>query len=213
MSTTGYSRSRRLRATLAALRRRHRCRPGVEPLEERRLLATVNWISTSSGNWDVATNWNTGQVPGPSDDAVIDVAGATPTVTIDATTQASVNSLQASDPLVITGGSLSVAANSTIGGGLAMTAGASLTALGSSVSLTVNGTTTVSASNLYADNGATLDLPQLTSYGNPLGDESTALDATGPGLFSTCLFSLRWIRCETCSASTHPEERKSSCRP
>ena len=181
MSTTGYPRFRRLRATLAALRRRHRCRPGVESLEERRLLATVNWISTGSGNWDVAANWSTGQVPGPGDDVVINVAGATPTVTIDSSTQAVVNSVQASDPLAISGGSLSVAANSTISAGLAMTSGGSLTATGPNVTMTVTGTTSLSAANLTAATGAFLNLPSLTSYDNPLSDESTQLEATGTG--------------------------------
>ncbi len=75
----------------------------------------------------------------------------------------SVHSITASDPLVISGGGLTVAANSTISGGLTMTGG-SLTANGSEISLTVTGTTTVSGGNLYAENGASLSLNQLTSY-------------------------------------------------
>src|SRR4051812_5126483 len=87
-----------------------RSRPRIEVLEQRALLATVNWISTSDGNWNVGSNWNTGNVPGSGDDAVIDVSGAQPKVTIN--TDVSVHSLTAADPLVLAGGSLTVASQS-----------------------------------------------------------------------------------------------------
>ncbi len=112
---------------------------------------------------------------------VIDVSGATPTVTIDSSTQASVNSIQCSDPLAIAGGSLAVAANSTISDGLTMTLGASLTAVGSGVTLSVSGTTSVSDSSLLAQAGATLTLPQLTTYAIPDSSYESSLEATGTG--------------------------------
>jgi len=34
-------------------------RPIIEPLENRQLLSTVDWISAASGSWDVASNWST----------------------------------------------------------------------------------------------------------------------------------------------------------
>ena len=83
---------------------------------------TVEWISSSSGNWNVASNWSTGAVPGSNQEVIIDVPGASPTVTINSGSQ-SVYSITANDPLSITGGSLTVAADSTIGGGLSMTGG------------------------------------------------------------------------------------------
>ncbi|MGO9811409.1 MAG: hypothetical protein ACLP53_11625, partial [Isosphaeraceae bacterium] len=139
-------------------------------------MSTVDWISPTSGNWNVGSNWSTGTVPGPGDDVVINQSGS-PTITISTGTQ-SVNSVTASDPIAITGGSLAVAANSTISDGLAMTGG-SLTASGSETSLAVTGTTTVSGGNLYAENGASLSLTQLTSY---TGDgAATTLEATGTG--------------------------------
>ena len=58
------------------------CRPIFEALEQRQLLSTIDWVSTSSGSWDVASNWSTDTVPGPNDDVVIAVTGASPTVTI-----------------------------------------------------------------------------------------------------------------------------------
>ena len=87
----------------------------------------------------------------------------------------SVNSITADDPLVISGGGMTVAANSTISGGLTMTGG-SLTASGSGISLTVTGTTTVSGANLYAVSGGTLAVPNLSSYTET---DNTTLEATG----------------------------------
>jgi hypothetical protein len=39
------------------------------------VLSTVSWVG-GSGDWDTASNWSGGQVPGPADDAVIAAAGA-----------------------------------------------------------------------------------------------------------------------------------------
>ena len=39
---------------------------------------TVEWISSTSGNWDVASNWSTGTVPSSNEDVIINVPGATP---------------------------------------------------------------------------------------------------------------------------------------
>ena len=160
-------------------RRRRESRPGVETLELRQMLSTVNWISATSGSWDTASNWSTDAVPGAGDDVVINVTGATPTVTISSNLE-SVKSITADDPLAISGGGLTVAAKSTISGGLAMTGG-SLTANGSGVSLTVTGTTTVSVANLYAEGGATLSLPQLTSYSGGGSFVGSTLQASGAG--------------------------------
>ena len=178
MDTRRRSGSRRLKVS-SAHRYRHRLR--FEVLEPRQLLSmmTVDWISKTSGDWSVGTNWSTGAVPGTGDDVVIDVSGASPTITISSGTQ-SVLSLTDDDPLSITGGSLIVAANSTISGGLDMTGG-SLEASGTGVVLTVTGTTTVSGASLYAEAGATLSLPQLTSYTEPNSFSSSTLEATGTG--------------------------------
>ena len=140
--------------------------------------ATVEWISTTSGDWNVGSNWSTGAVPTSNENVIIDVPGATPTITISSGTQ-SVLSITASDPLSITGGSLIVAANSTIGGGLSMTGG-TLIANGSGTLFTVTGTTTVSGASLFAENGASLTVSQLTSLtGSP--NATTNLEATGSG--------------------------------
>ncbi len=143
------------------------------------MLSAVSWTSATSGSWDVASNWSTDKVPGAGDDVVIHVAGASPTVTISSKVE-SVHSITADDPLAISGGGLTVAASSTISGGLAMTAG-SLTADGSGISLTVAGTTTDTGGNLYAEGGAKLSLPHLTSYTQPYTYYSSTIEATGSG--------------------------------
>ena len=139
--------------------------------------ATVDWVSTASGNWNVGSNWSTGTVPTSNEEVIINVPGATPTITISSGSD-SVYSIAASDPLSITGGSLTVTSASTISGGLSMTGG-SLVASGPGTLLTVTGTTTVSAASLYAEGGATLNLPNLLSYNG--GTSTNTLEATGAG--------------------------------
>ena len=90
-----------------------RFRPAVENLEGRLVPSTVRWTNPAGGDWADATNWNTGAVPGPDDDVVIDVPG---NVTIThATGDDSVHSLMSRDPLDISGGSLALADASTFG--------------------------------------------------------------------------------------------------
>ncbi len=151
----------------------------LDSLEPRTLLSNVSWTGQGDGTtWTDASNWSNDAVPGPSDNVTISKSG-NPTIAIAAGTQ-SVNSISSTDPISISGGSLSVAANSTLSGGLTMTGG-SLTASGSGVSLTVTGTTTVSGASLEAEAGATLSLPQLTTASIPAGSSSGAFEAIGTG--------------------------------
>ena len=117
-------------------------RLALDSLEPRTLLSNVSWTGTTDGkSWAVAGNWSDNAVPTPGDDVTIDVAG-NPTIQITTGNQ-SVHSLTASEPISISGGSLTVAAASTLSGGLTMTAGA-LVANGSSFTATVTGTTAIS---------------------------------------------------------------------
>ncbi len=158
-------------------RRRGSSRLGLDWLEARTLLSDVTWTGSADGkSWAVAGNWSDDAVPTSNDDVTIDLGG-NPTIQITSGSQ-SVHSLTSTDPLSISGGSLSLAASSTISGGLAMTGG-SLMASGSGVVVTVTGTTTDSGGSLYAENGASLSLSQLTGYtGN---GATTTLEATGTG--------------------------------
>ncbi|HVW36409.1 MAG TPA: hypothetical protein VHB99_03855, partial [Pirellulales bacterium] len=137
----------------------------------------MSWVNPAGGAWDVASNWSTGAVPGPADDVTIDTVAA---ITITSQFSAiSVNSLTtaANDALSFSyGNSLTVAGASTLNGSLAMIGG-SLTASGPAASLTANGPTTMSGTNLFAKNGGVLSLPQLPSAGVDLN----SINASGVG--------------------------------
>ena len=170
----------------AAQRRAGECRgrkPRFEFLENRLLLTAIQWVGGATGLWDQKGNWSNDAVPTAADDVTVNTPA---TITIQSGDSESVGSLTtvSNSTLSITGGSLSVGRsgdptlNSVLSGGLAMTGG-SLAATGTSVTLQVNGATTVSAANLYAEAGANLSLPNLISY-TANGTES-ALEATGTG--------------------------------
>ncbi len=83
-----------------------------ELLEDRRVLATIMWSATSSGDWGIAGNWSSKTLPG-SGDAVV-ISTATPqTITISSKDLESVQSVTvgSQDTLLITGGSLTTSEN------------------------------------------------------------------------------------------------------
>ncbi len=67
---------------------------------------TYNWINTSGGDWSDPANWDRGQVPGPFDNAVINVAGDV-VITHSQGTDTIAN-LTSNDPIQLTGGVLNV---------------------------------------------------------------------------------------------------------
>ena len=74
----------------------------MERLEDRRLLAIVNWDGGGDGtNWADPLNWDTDSVPTLADDVIINVAGS-PLVRIVNSSQA-VNSVMSSEALEIFG--------------------------------------------------------------------------------------------------------------
>ena len=84
----------------------------LEQLEQRIQPSTVNWVNPSGGDWDTPSNWSTGQLPGPGDDVVINQTGIT--ITHATSASDSVNSLTSQATLVLSAGSLSIAASSTM---------------------------------------------------------------------------------------------------
>src|SRR5437867_1935768 len=114
--------------------RRSRCRrarPGdrtrlrIEPLEQRLLLSTVNWIA-GDGDWNTASNWLdntslTNHVPASGDDAVIDVTGIT--VTHGSGDADAVDSLTSKAAIDLSSGQLSLANASSISGPFTLSGG------------------------------------------------------------------------------------------
>jgi len=78
----------------------------LEPLESRRLLATMRWDGGGDGvAWNDPLNWDTDDVPGSSDEAVVDVAGDV-TVTLNGST--TIQSLVNAETIRLIGETLSI---------------------------------------------------------------------------------------------------------
>ena len=103
------------RALALPVKRRGRNRPHhrlayplLEPLEVRIVPATVTWIG-GSGDWNTVANWlddaMNNRLPGPDDDAVIDVAGISVTHSSGTHT---IKSLTSNNPFDLSGGTLMV---------------------------------------------------------------------------------------------------------
>jgi len=108
----------------------------VSRLEDRTLLATVSWTNPAGGDWDTPSNWSTGNVLGPSDDAVIAIPGITVTHSDSAADAVNSLTISASDAaLNLSNGSLAMAATSSIAGSVTMSGGT----LSTAGSLTVSG--------------------------------------------------------------------------
>jgi hypothetical protein len=118
------------------------CRPRLEWMEPRTLLSAVSWTGVAGdNNWDTPGNWSTDSVPGSGDDVTIDIAA---NVVHSNSVTDSINSLTSTEPLTISGGTLSIASASTIGGALTIDGG-TLTGAGN---VSVSGLVTLTAGTL-----------------------------------------------------------------
>ena len=80
------------------------------------------WDGDAGDNqWTTAANWSNNTLPGPADDVIISVA-ANPTIQLSSGTQ-TINSLICDEALTLNGGTLSVAAASTIIGSFTLSSG------------------------------------------------------------------------------------------
>src|SRR5208282_1115543 len=102
--------------------------------------ATIIWTNVNGGNWSTAANWNSNQVPGSADAAIITNGG---TYTVTLSTSPTVNSLtlgggSGQQTLATAGQTLTLASASVVGsnGVLALNGGGQL---GGAGLLTVNG--------------------------------------------------------------------------
>jgi hypothetical protein len=113
--------------------------------------ATVSWVG-GSGDWNTAGNWDTGVLPGPDDDVLIDTAGVI-TVTHSSGTHA-VKSIQSHENFVLSGGSLRVSNNFEVWGGLALSGG---TLIGATVVQGVNENTVAVTGTSVVLDGVTVN--------------------------------------------------------
>src|SRR5438552_584436 len=95
----------------AARPRRRPFHPSFDILEDRILMSTVAWVG-GSGDWNTVDSWRddamVNRLPGPDDDAVIDVANISVTHSTGSDT---VKSLTINDPFTLSGGTLIVTGN------------------------------------------------------------------------------------------------------
>ena len=96
--------------------------------------ATVSWVVDTDGFWDEGSNWSTGVVPQDGDDVIINRPAANITVTFRSGT-ANIKSLTCNEAFVLSGGTLTIASNSTLSGTFTFSGGT----LGGSGNLTVGG--------------------------------------------------------------------------
>jgi len=146
--------------------------------------ATVSWNVDSSGFWNVAANWNTGTVPQPGDDVVIDRPSASVTVTFSSGSVA-VNSLTSSESFAITGGMLDLASTSTLAD-LTMSGGT----LAGAGNVSISGLLTWNGGNMTGS-GATNANGGITLAGNTVGlraartlNNAATATWSGAGFFS-----------------------------
>jgi hypothetical protein len=152
-SRVGAGSSRRKRSPRQGQSRR---RLLFEELESRQLLSTVTWDGGGDrSSWTDPLNWNQDALPGPADDVVIS-AGGNVTVTHASGTD-SIRSFSSNAALVLSGGSLSMAAASNITNGFTFSGGV----LSGQGELTVTGTMDWSGGTL-AGNGAVTIAPSAT---------------------------------------------------
>jgi hypothetical protein len=118
---------------------------GIEELEPRLCLSTIRWDGGGGdSSWHNPLNWAGDVLPGPNDDVIIDTPG---TVTHTQNVTTTVRSIFSTDPIVLSGGTISVAvewrqaAALTINGGAVAGAGnLILNAAGNWTSGTASGT-------------------------------------------------------------------------
>ncbi len=149
----------------------HQSSPGLECLERRVQLSTVTWVTQASGDWDTASNWSTGKLPGAGDDVVIPALPSGDVVT-HSTGSDTVHSVSSSAPITLSGGTLTVKTQVQISGG------ANLQLAGG----TLSGATVASGSVITLTNaGGVLDAVTIASGAMIDGTEPTTsnLDQIG----------------------------------
>jgi hypothetical protein len=146
-----------------------RTRLAVECLEDRTLLSTIMWGNLLGGNWDTASNWVGGNLPGPGDAVVIPVLNSGASVT-HSTGSDTVQSVTSSANVTLSGGTLTDSGNFQLSSGMSIAlnggtlVNAAVTGTGSVLSasggtldgVTINGNLSISG-QLTVKDGLTLN--------------------------------------------------------
>lgn len=145
---------------------RRRVRPALRPkcehLDRRTLLSNVEWTGLGGNTlWDTPENWSSHQVPGAADDVLI----SDPSITVTISSADAVNTLTSEASIAFNGGSLSLAAASTMDGDLAVDNGR----------LTVTGVLTVTGRLTLSGSGSIHGAGIIDAYG-PLNIHSLGPD-------------------------------------
>jgi len=126
-------------------------------------LPVVSWTGAGDGkSWTDPNNWSNNALPTSADAVVIDAPGTT----INVNTNVSVASIQSTANLDITNSLTVTSGESSVSGSLTVGGAASLSAAGQGTVFQATGPTTINGSSLYASGGATLSLPNVSSYSN-----------------------------------------------
>ncbi len=150
------TKSRRITDRRTRSRRTYRARNRLrdlrlESLEDRRMLATVNWDGGGDGtSWENPLNWDTDALPTSADDVNINVIASNPTIQVGSGAH-TIRSLTTEEAVEMTGGSLTINTSSVLNN--------SLTNNGGDLSL-VGGT--ISGTAGIANDAGTLTLRGVT---------------------------------------------------
>ena len=151
--------------------------------------ASLTWINTSGGDWNIAGNWSPSGVPGATDTALITAAGTYVVTVNDSESAASLTiggatgtqSLQISSggALNEAGGTMTTKASLTVAGGGTLNASSGFDLYGP---LTNNGTINMTNANFYLFNNNTASLAgELSTMGRSIfmGHPGTACSPKG----------------------------------
>ncbi|HKI21775.1 MAG TPA: hypothetical protein VKA15_28045, partial [Isosphaeraceae bacterium] len=150
-----------------------RLRLGWEALEARTVLSTVSWINASGGDWSTPANWSGDAVPNVTQDAIINIAVSGP-ITIDSA-DAAHSLTDTSASLDLTGGSLSLAAASSVSQNVTISVHSVLASAGN---LTIAGTLSESGGVLTGGGTVTVN-GLLTWTGGTMSGSGTTLAEGG----------------------------------
>ncbi len=147
----------------------------MEFLEQRLLMAQDVWTGGGDGKtWQDGHNWSLGAAPGSGDAASINV-GSSLTITYNG--NSTIESVTDNAAIDIAGGSLSLTSGaSSVSGAFSVAAGASLSASGAGTTFTATGLATIDGANLSASSGASLAFPGATSDS---GSNGATIQASG----------------------------------